>query len=105
MNKYYCVSCKKEVKLKMFGDYSSSGLWCSECGVNFAGIEYELPSYIKNYLNMWCLMWEVLDADKKYRTEYCRKLLNNTGEQLCAMINEYFECEYLEENFQHCFDK
>ena len=104
MEKYYCPCCDKKVKMKMFGDYSSSGLWCSECGVNFAGFD-GFPLELEHDIEMWVFIWEVLDDDKRHRTEYMVNFLNVVGREICERINKYFECEYIEEDFQHCADE
>jgi len=99
--RYYCPCCKEKVSLKMFPDYSSNGIWCKKCGVNLEGIE--LPTDLADLLDMWIFTYSVMDDDKRFRTEHMLKLFNLVGRDLCEKVNQYYECEYIPEEFEHCF--
>jgi uncharacterized protein (DUF983 family) len=103
--KYYCPRCKKEVSLKMYPDYSSSGLWCAECGLNFADIK-EIPPYLKHAINGWIIFYDYLSSDKSHHfinyqsfpisaLEWSATYFNAMGNVLCDLVNSYIECEYV----------
>ena len=90
-NKHYCPGCKKEVALRLMADYSSSGLWCKECGLGFE--DDFLIEDIRTMLEAWNYMYLLFDSP--YINKFwLDKAFRKFGKLVCKKINEYYECVF-----------
>lgn len=97
-----CDVCKNEIVLKLFPDYTSSGIWCAHCGVCHSDPSLSLPLLPKALVNMidgWNWMWEMaMDAENKINKEHFEEVFKKMGEELARQVSEYYVCYYPEDN-------
>jgi len=100
-----CDICEKELVINLYPDFSSSGMWCNNCGVNFANPKTEfphVPSELIDLIANWVSLWE--DAsytqhgtinDKSYEDD-----LRNMGKTLAVLLEEHQPCVFIEKNIK-----
>jgi hypothetical protein len=96
-----CSSCKDEIVLKIFPDYSSSGIWCAHCGVNHGDPSISLPLLPKGLVDLidgWNLLWEMAMEDKSLNMDYFEKRFKSMGNELARQVSKYYSCYYPEDN-------
>jgi hypothetical protein len=84
--------CGNEVKLKLFPEFSSSGLWCYHCGVNYADPCESFPDIPKGLASLiegWTWLWDVLDNDN-FISGYSKELLTYMGMELSGQLNNFY---------------
>lgn len=94
--------CNKEIKLKLFPDYCSSGIWCYHCGCGLSSLQ--LPDGLINLCEVWNNLWDhQINKTAYIDDEYFIKIFMSTGNYLCELINKYCYCEfnYSEEQLRH----
>jgi len=85
--------CGKEMKLKLFPDYCSSGIWCFHCGCNLSSLQ--IPDGLIDLCGIWNDMWDHQINSKFYFDDkYFAKVFISTGKYLCELINQYCYCEF-----------
>lgn len=95
--------CKKEIKLQIFPDYCSSGIWCLNCGCMLNNIA-NIPEGLINLCGIWNDLWDDQINHKEYNNDdYFVNIYMSTGKYLCELINQYCYCEfkYSEENLKN----
>ena len=92
--KHFCEVCKKETVLELMPDYSSSGIWCNNCGVNYANPKESLsllPDWLIRFIQGWNDIWE-LSVQKEVNPLKFTTPIDQIGRQLLEYINKYYEC-------------
>jgi hypothetical protein len=87
-----CEVCGKEIKLKLFPELSSSGLWCNHCGVNYANpckSFPDLPIGLVSLIEGWNYLWDD-GYTHHYIKGYFKDLLINIGMELSFQLSTYY---------------
>jgi hypothetical protein len=94
-----CPICHHKIKLLLSPDYSSSGIWCSTCGTNFArpkeSLE-KLPNELIDAIDGWNFYWDLYHTHyKEFTSEsymYFKKGFVELGKMLNIEVNKYYDC-------------
>jgi hypothetical protein len=103
--KYYCPCCEENVGLFLEPDYSSSGIWCNNCGAELANPESDLiivPLGVLALLKIWNALWELqVCAEKENRIEEnnFKNLFIESGIYLASQINNFYDCKFIPNDF------
>ena len=94
-----CPVCEKELTLALQPEYSSSGVWCFECGVNFSNPKdsfLHIPPLLFEMVERWNMLWETLCDGRKTinNKNLWIRVLTDMGEELQKEISAYEKCDF-----------
>lgn len=78
----------------IFPDYSSSGMWCNNCGCGIANPKEfypEIPSQLIDLIELWNEFWDFASCYDVNKEHY-QQLINRTGKTLAEKISKYHKC-------------
>jgi hypothetical protein len=87
-----CPVCGKEVRLKLFPELSSSGLWCKHCGVNYGDpceTFPDLPRGLVSLIEGWNYLWDIGNTNH-YIKGYYKDMLAYIGMELSLQLYAYY---------------
>ena len=100
-----CNVCKQPLVINLYPDFSSSGMWCDFCGVNFADPKISFPhipskliDFIQDWVNLWdsaCHTEHGIINDKSYEDDF-----RNMGKTLETLLEEYQPCIFIEKSIK-----
>ena len=108
-----CPVCHHKTKLLLCPEFSSSGLWCQRCSVNFGNpreslekLPYDLINAIEGWNYFWELYYDRYDEPTGESYGYFKRVFISLGKILNTEINKYYECDFYEsEDFLFSNDK
>jgi hypothetical protein len=97
-----CTVCDKDTPIVLFPDYSSSNLWCLNCGVECTNPNEclpDLPNGLVHLIDLWGLLWDMASeaSKKQINKEYFGNLIIESGREINKQINEYYVCIFDED--------
>lgn len=103
------INCNHKNKtIKLFPDFSSSGVWC-ECGCSFGDPVEEfpyIPEGIFELVQLWNNYWDdvcfkdhpsYLDGVTEKAISFHQSRINKMGQELSKIISKYHPCVFEEE--------
>jgi hypothetical protein len=94
-----CPICHHKTKLLLCPEYSSSGIWCQECGLSFGNPKEsfeKLPEDLIKAIEGWNFYWELYNNTYIEPTaesyKYFIKTFVPLGKLLSEEVNKYYEC-------------
>jgi len=97
MKHRFCVKHDKNSPVILYPDYSSCGMWCGNCGIEYGNPSSyftQLPSELIQRVNDWVLFWDVLQ-ESTVKLVCCNEAIIRSGIALSKEINSYgVECEF-----------
>lgn len=96
MTKRYhrCIRTQKESPVFLDIDYTSSGIWCKECGMNLTTKSLtELPDWLPVFIELWNDYGCRIVFENKGQNELALKRFMSIGEKINNLVNEYYVCE------------
>jgi hypothetical protein len=100
---YSCPFCKKELVIELFPDFSSSGMWCKACGINFSNPKKtfkKVPLGLIDLVIIWNDYWDNTVSNIGKDSIFFEQLqtkFNSAGYFLAEKIGQYYPCEFSEE--------
>jgi hypothetical protein len=94
-----CKLCKENLVLELYPDYGSSGIWCKNCGLNFANPKNNFPMIQNEIIDLvegWNLLWDLAQDDPALNRDEFSILFVNMGKCLSNFVNMYYPCEFNE---------
>jgi hypothetical protein len=91
-----CHVCKKELNIRLMPDFTSSGMWCSECGVCFANPKETFPFIPKGLVDLiqgWNDFWDLCSCNySQINITYHNELIQSMGIELAKQLSVYCDC-------------
>lgn len=69
-------------RLVIFPDYSSTGVWCDQCGIGFVrpGETFpSVPSGLFDIADVWNAYWDRVSSSGVGDTDFIQELINSSG--------------------------
>jgi len=98
-----CHVCKKELVIELYPDFASSGMWCKQCGINFANPKKdfkEIPLGLIYLVEIWNDYWDDVSSNIRKDSLFLEQIqegINVAGYYLANAISQYYPCEFAEE--------
>ena len=84
-----CSRCGELNKIKLMPDYSSTGVWCSNCGLGIMNVKREyplLPQDLIDSIEGWNMLWDLAQNKKGLSREYFLTIFKSMGKYLAHQI-------------------
>lgn len=101
MKRTKCLGCKKELNIRLMPDFTSSGMWCSNCGVEISNPkELAVPEGLIDLIGGWVTLWDCLCmVDPKHiNKDVFDEDLRRMGVELQKQLSAHIECWFDEEH-------
>jgi hypothetical protein len=101
MKQSKCSVCKKELNIRLMPDFSSSGMWCSNCGVEISNSLADIvPHGLIDLIDGWVALWDCLcmtDPERINKDAFDEDL-RRMGIELQKQLSVYVPCWFDEKN-------
>jgi hypothetical protein len=93
-----CLSCHKDILIKLMPDYASSGMWCGHCGIGYSNPKDDFPLIPDGLVVLvygWNWFWEsAMNEKNNINKQHFVETFRTMGKELAKQINEFYPCVY-----------
>ena len=93
-----CTNCKNPIALRLQPEFSSSGIWCDYCGIEYGNPKELFPDLSDELIASiegWNWLWEFCYKNQKINQENAYNIITKMGDLLLDQIRKYYNCKLI----------